>query len=428
MIDGLAHPVSQPAWASQARTRWIAIAAGVAAAIVIRIVLLPGAGLPGDLDAFAQWVGHISLNGLPNAYDEELTFGPVMTYIWWLLGLVQPGFQAAADSSDPALRVLLKMPAVIADFGLAACVYWILRGTPGWAIVGSLLVLLHPATWYVSAWWGQYESVYVLMALVAVLFAVSGRDGFAAAALAAAILTKPQALPFILPFAAWFFARGGVMGIVRALAIGAAVAVILWLPFLASGGVRDYLGNLGDYQNDVYSVLSLRAWNFWWIVQDLAPVDEFVSDRVPIIGAVTFRILGLGIFGLLSLYIAWRIWRDPRPRTLVLGVAASTLVAFTFLTTMHERYAYGALLFLMLLIPEARTRWLGLAVGVVFVLNLVTAVPATTELGQLLPMWSPLSTVGSLLMVLLTIATLLELSRDDVSPTGAAQSAEPAPT
>jgi hypothetical protein len=418
MIDGLAQPVSQPTWASQTRTRWLALAAGVAAAIVIRLVLLPSAGLPGDLDAFAQWVGHISRNGLPNAYDEELTFGPVMTYIWWLLGLIQPGFQTATDSSDPGLRVLLKIPAVLADFGLAACVYWILRATPGWAVVGSLLVLLHPATWYVSAWWGQYESVYVLMALLAVLFGVAGRDGFAAAALAAAILTKPQALPFILPFAAWFFARGGVMGILRALAIGAAVALVLWLPFLASGGIRDYLGNLGDYQNDVYSVLSLRAWNFWWIIQELAPVDEFVSDRVPIIGPVTFRIVGLAIFVLLSLYIAVRIWRDPRPRTLVLGLATSTLVAFTFLTTMHERYAYGALLFLILLIPEARTRWLGAAVGVVFLLNLVAAVPATSELGRLLPMWSPVSLLGSVAIVTLTVIALLELRR---TPEGTAQ-------
>jgi Gpi18-like mannosyltransferase len=259
--------------------------------------------------------------------------------------------------------------------------------------VGSLIVLLHPATWYVSAWWGQYESVYVLMALLAVLFAVGGRDGFAAAALAAAILTKPQALPFILPFAAWFFARGGVMGILRALAIGAGVAFVLWLPFLASGGLRDYLGNLGDYQNDVYSVLSLRAWNFWWIIQELAPVDEFVSDRVPIIGPVTFRIVGLAIFVLLSLYIAVRIWRDPRPRTLVLGLATSTLVAFTFLTTMHERYAYGALLFLILLIPEA------------------AAVPATSELGRLLPMWSAVSLLGSVAIVTLTVIALLELRR-----------------
>ena len=118
------------------------------------------------------------------------------------------------------------------------------------------------------------------------------------------------------------------------------------------------------------------------------------------------------IVGIISLFVGYRVWRDPRPRTLVLGLAASTLVTFTFLTTMHERYAYGALLFLMLLIPEARVRWLGAAVGVVFTLNLIAAVPATSELGRLLPMWGPFSLAGSVAMVALTVLVLLELWRD----------------
>jgi len=412
MIDGVAQPVSQSTGVSQAARQVIALTIAVIVAVVIRALLLPGAGLPGDLDAFTQWVGHIASNGLPNAYDEELTFGPVMTYIWWVLGLVEPGFRTATDSTDPDLRVLLKLPAVLADFGLAACVYWILRATPVWAVVGAVVVLLHPATWYVSAWWGQYESIYVLMALLAVLFAIAGRDGLAAAALALAVLTKPQAVPFLIPFAAWFLARGGLAGLIRAAAIGAGVAFVLWLPFLASGGLAHYLGNLGEYQDDVYSILSLRAWNFWWIVQDLAPVDEFVSDRVPIVGPVTFRLLAFAVTGLLALYVAVRVWRAPEPRTLVLGVATISLVAFTFLTTMHERYAFGALLFLMLLIPEARMRWLGAVLGVVFTLNLIAAAPATSELGRLLPIWGPLGLVGSVVMVALTVILLLELRRE----------------
>lgn len=425
MIDSVARPVPQSAGVSQTGRRVVVLTIAVLIAVAIRAVLLPAAGLPGDLDEFARWVGHISNNGLSRAYDEELTFGPVMTYIWWALGLVEPGFRAATDLSDPGLRMLLKLPAVLADFGLAACVAWILRSTPGWAVVGAVVVLLHPATWYVSAWWGQYESIYVLIALLAVLFAVSGRDGLAAAALAVAILTKPQALPFLVPFAAWFFARGGGIGLLRAAAIGVGVGVVLWLPFVTTGGLFHYIGNLGDYQNDVYSVLSLRAWNFWWIAQEFAPVDEFVSDRVPIVGPLTFRVLGFLIVGVLSVFVAYRVWRDPRPRTLVLGLAATTLVAFTFLTTMHERYAYGALLFMMLLIPEARVRWLGAAVGVVITLNLVAAVPATSELGRLLPMWSAFSLVGSVAMVGLTVLVLLELWREP-APSGAPQTgAEP---
>ena len=219
-------------------------------------------------------------------------------------------------------------------------------------------------------------------------------------------------MPFLIPFAAWFLARGGSGGLLRAAAIGAGVAFVLWLPFLASGGLQQYLSNLAAYQNDVYSILSLRAWNLWWIVQEMAPVDEFVSDRVPIVGPVTFRLLAFAVTGLLALYVAVRVWRVPQPRTLVLGVATMTLVAYTFLTTMHERYAYGALMFLMLLIPEARMRWLGAVLGVVFTLNLIAATPATSELGQLLPAWGPLGLVASVVMVALVVILLLELRRD----------------
>jgi Gpi18-like mannosyltransferase len=305
---------------------------------------------------------------------------------------------------------------------LAACVAWILRANPVWAGIGAIAVLLHPATWYVSAWWGQYESVYVLAALLAVLFALEGRQGFAAAALAVAVLTKPQALPFLLPFAAWFLAQGGIRGLLRAAAIGACVAVLIWLPFVPAGGPLRYLGNLAEYQDDIYSVLSLRAWNFWWIVQDLAPTNEFVSDRIPIVGPITLRSLGFAITGVVSLAVAVQIWRDPRPRTLILGLSATTLVAFTFMTTMHERYAYGALVFLMLLVPEAKVRALAVAFGMVFTLNLVAAIPATPELGQLLPMWGPLGGVSSIAMVLIATAAVAVMrsprpAGDRINPT-----------
>ena len=42
---------------------------------------------------------------------------------------------------------------------------------------------------------------------------------------------------------------------------------------------------------------------------------------------------------------------------------------------MHERYAYGALIFLLLLIPERRIAWLYLAFSVVFTLDLLSAAP-----------------------------------------------------
>ena len=113
----------------------------------------------------------------------------------------------------------------------------------------------------------------------------------------------------------------------------------------------------------------------------------------------------------MSLYVAIKVYRVPQPRTLIVGLAASTLVAFTFLTTMHERYAYGALVFLMLLIPERRIRYIALAFGVVFTINLVAAISAAPDQPDLISISGPFGVIGSLAMIAITLATLRELSR-----------------
>ena len=89
------------------------------------------------------------------------------------------------------------------------------------------------------------------------------------------------------------------------------------------------------------------------------------------------------------------------------AIAGATLVAFCFLTAMHERYSYGALVFLMLLLPDRRMRWLGLGFGIVFTLNVLAAVPPTPEIAGLLPVTSPeriffgVSTLDLLILVAL---------------------------
>ena len=81
---------------------------------------------------------------------------------------------------------------------------------------------------------------------------------------------------------------------------------------------------------------------------------------------------------------------------------------FGFLTQMHERYAYGALIFLLLLIPERRIAWLYLAFGVVFTLNLLVGRAADTDLqGAGCRSAGRLSIVGSFAMIAITFLTLI---------------------
>ena len=384
----------------------VILVAGVAIAVAVRWLLLPTPGLPDDLGQFVLWVHGIATAGLTRAYDQNISFPPVMVYVWGVLAAIEPAFRTVTNSADPFIRILMKLPATLADFGLAAGVALALRSQPRWALAGFLGILLHPAVIYISAWWGQYESIYVLGALVAWLLAVRNRPGLAAVALAIAVMTKPQAVPLLVPFAAWYVARYGIARSVKFAAIGAVAIVLLWVPFLAAGGPLAYFHNLGQYQNGIFAIVSIRAWNPWWLFQSAYGGGEFIADTAAIAGPITLRIVGFIVTALLEGLVFVAVYRHPTPRSLALGLAAASLVAFSALTTLHERYAFPALVFLALWLPERRVRWTWIAFSVAFTANLLAAIPPSDLVRQLLPVIGFLGIVGSVVLTLVTAVTL----------------------
>jgi len=393
---------------------WIlAIPVVFAVGLAIRLWVLPASGLKGDLDQFVLWVHGIAVGGLDRAYDQNLSFPPVMAWVWGALAALEPAFRTVTDSSDPAIRALMKVPASLADLGIAAATVWWFRDRPRVAVLAAGAVLLWPATWYVSAWWGQYESIYVLGAVLALLAARADRPALVAALLAVSLMTKPQALPFLVPFAAWFLATQGWRGALRGVVIGAVVIVLLWLPFAAANGPLNYLRNLGTYQNEIFAVLSLRAWNPWWLVQELGAGGAFVSDQTPVLGPLTFRTLGYLVAGLLAVVVFVAVYRRPTPEQLALGLAAVSLAAFVALTTMHERYAYPTLVFLLLAIgrPAVTVTWVAFAV--VFLLDLVVAVPPE---GWQIPAARLVGIVGAVVMTGVFVVLLRQATAVDDRP------------
>ena len=400
-------PASAGGWSRRER---IWLAAGLVAATVFRLALLPTPGLRADTDQFVGWV-HQLATGLPlgEAYRLDLSFPPVMVYIFWTLAHIVPAFGTATDAGDLAARIAIKLPAALADLGLALGVAYLLRERPRWAVGAALAVAFVPLTWYVSAWWGQFELIYVLLGLLAAILVLADHPIPAAAALGLAIMTKPQALPFLVPFAAYALGRYGwrraaVFGIVAG-----GVAALVWLPFLADGGPSRYLGNLGHYQDGVFAVLSLRAWNLWWLVQEPATGGDFLVDTGGLIGPLTPRLLGYALAGLGELAVFLAVLRRPTRDGLLLGVAASVLVAFCLLTTMHERYSYAAVIFLAAAM-SSRARgaaWALLAVAATA--NVIAAIPPSAVPGTLVPLGGAVGIVGSLSVLGATAGTLLSL-------------------
>jgi hypothetical protein len=405
VISGLPLPDARRGWSP-----WLILALPIvfAAGVAVRLWALPVHDATGDIDQFVLWVHGIALDGLQRAYDQNLSFPAVMAWIWGALAALEPAFRTVTDASDPAIRSLMKIPASLADIGIAAGVVWWFRERPGMAVLAATAVLLWPVTWYVSAWWGQYESIYVLSALLALLAARARRPGLAAGLLALSLMSKPQALPLAVPFAAWFLATQGVRGPLRATAIGAAVIVVLWIPFLAAGGPANYVHNLGVYQNDIFSVLSLHAWNPWWLVQELGANGQFVSDQGVLIGPLTLKLVGYLLAAAVAFVTFFAVLEDPSAERLALALGVVSLGAFVTLTTMHERYAYPAFVFLLLAIgqPGVLTAWAWFAVA--FAANLIVTFPPA---GWSIPETRLLSIVGAVVITAVAVVTLVTLVR-----------------
>jgi Gpi18-like mannosyltransferase len=387
-------PAGVGGWSRRDR---IWLAAGLIAAAILRLALLPAAGLRADTDQFVGWV-HQLATGLPlgEAYRLDLSFPPVMAYVFWALAHVVPAFGTATDAGDLAARIAIKIPAAVADLGLALGVAYLLRERPRWAIGTALAVAFLPLTWYVSAWWGQFESIYVLLGLLAAILALADRPIPAAAVLGLAIMAKPQALPFLVPFAAYALGRYGlrraaVFGIVTG-----SVAAATWVPFLADGGPSRYLSSLGSYQDGPFAVLSLRAWNAWWLIQEPATGGDFLADTGRLIGPLTPRVIGYALAGLGELAVFLAVLRRPTRDGLLLGLAASVLVAFCLLTTMHERYSYAAVIFVAAAVSGRARAAAWALLAVTATANVIAAIPPSGVPGSLVPLGGLMGIAGSL--------------------------------
>lgn len=100
------------------------------------------------------------------------------------------------------------------------------------------------------------------------------------------------------------------------------------------------------------------------------------------------------------------VYRRPTSDHLALGLAAITLAAFVSLTTMHERYAYPAFVFLLLALPRRVIGVTWVAFAAVFALNLVVAIPPE---GWVIPearLIGILGAVGTTVVALVTIAAV----------------------
>jgi Gpi18-like mannosyltransferase len=355
-------------------------------ALLIRLLIASHIGFKGDLRLFQLWAGRLDNVGPRHFYvtGQFQDYPPGYLYVLWLTGKISaaPGY------------LLLKLPAMLADLGLA----WF-AGTLASRIAAPALrerlpvralvaagVLFNPAVIALSAGWGQVDSVPAMLVVLTLLLLYTGRPSLGReiasfVSFAVAVAMKPQA-GFVLPLLLYALYRRYLHGrttqqlIDGALSIGlvAVPALLLWsISGLAFGMGPVKLVRFYRHSASVYPVTSANAFNFW------GSIAFWRNDST---GANVLRIAGIpalhvGEFLLLAgvVFVIWRVHRAIESGAhealmLTVGSALVSLLAFTFLTRMHERYMFLALACLAPLVVVRPLRLAYAALSGLFLLNL----------------------------------------------------------
>ena len=321
-----------------------AIALILSAGLLLRLFLASLPGFPVDVGSFQAWSLVLADRGPWNFYDGGFfaDYTPGYLYVLWFIGGLHKIF--AFDSGQ--FEYVLKLPAVFFDLASAYLLYRMLDGQRPLLRLGApALYLVLPPVLLLGPVWGQTDSILAFFLLLTVYYLSRGRPVTGALAYTVGFITKPQAVAALPILAFWILWNHTPQVWLKCVAASLIAGFFIILPFFPDRAyliVPPFEGMFHrlEYAATVesYRVSSFFAYNFWGM-----KVGLFKPDATTFWG-IAYRIWGFGLFAMASLAIVYVFGRTRSPGLMALAVALSTLAFYVFLTRMHERYLFSALL------------------------------------------------------------------------------------
>ncbi len=388
-----------------------------------RMLFIGRMGSDADIQTFVAWTISLVDHGLANFYGKTslVDYPPGYFYILALIGHVWAPFRSG-DTGYAFIRDLVKLPAILADLGIGAVLYAIAKrfANAKVALFTAALYVLNPAAIFISAYWGQVDSVAGFFVLLAAYLLLKSYDRprpwipLAWLSLACSLLIKPQAAIVIPVFIAFAFAepqrrtqRLGLTGAGILLALIFSYA--LSLPFHPEANpisVFVWLLQCYSHGSSVYPVNSANAFNLWAIKGLFWQKDSLPLLRLP------QYIWGTGLVVSASALIVWRFITDRTPSGLLEACALSLLAFFVLATRMHERYSFDGFLFVIACVPIARRYlWASIALTAVLFANLTYSLQYLAAVNGHMPGANPFNLWGVLtsFWAIVTVGTFFAL-------------------
>ncbi|HEV3088857.1 MAG TPA: glycosyltransferase family 39 protein, partial [Candidatus Elarobacter sp.] len=333
-----------------ARSWFTPLTAILGAGLLLRLLFIGSQGFHNDVSAFESWTLTLRDNAPWNFYGKAgfSDYPPGYFVVLWVLAKIYaliPGSANDAAHGFAILRTVVKLPAIAMDLINASVVYAIVRryAAQNIALLAAALLALNPAAIYVSAYWGQVDSVswgFVLIALWCVLRAgddpqkTVSRVTWAWLAFAFSLLIKPQAATIGVLFLAYPFATGdpGVRALrLKATGIGIAASLAMagltGLLFHPAADVFGWLFGRYAFGSGVYVYNTVNAFNLYAIRQEFWQPDSTPLSFFGIpVGSLS--VWGIALVAAATLLIVGRYVQRRDDRALLEGAMLCALAFF----------------------------------------------------------------------------------------------------
>jgi Gpi18-like mannosyltransferase len=325
----------------------------------------PDGSFSGDITHYVYWTRLVTLGGIQSAYhgtwpETYAVYPPIALYPYQAIGttyrwFVDPSFDPEAAQRSLWLHEAIKFVALTWHLLTAAAIVVVVRqfASPMLAALAGALYVANPAALYDVAHWGQPDGAHSLFSVLAVGALGVGWIIAAWLAIAMAALAKPQAWSLVPLLGIATLRDYPIPRLVRGVAAGGALALVVVAPFLLTGHAAVLLSLPGAISS-VMPVVSADAHNLWWlVVEPRGDNPLLVQDSARFIGPLSFRAVAACLVLATFAFTYWLYLT--RRASLAEAAALGVLGWFVFTTQAHENHLFFALPLLSLAWPERRS-------------------------------------------------------------------------
>ena len=336
-------------------------------AFLVRFLFIGADGFKGDVSTFQSWALTLAEHPMREFFAKAgfADYPPGYFYVLWFVGHAYK-LLVPSDPSYFILKIFVKLPAILMDIVDAGLIFVLVRRSASlaWAFGAAALFAFNPATIFISAYWGQVDSVAGGLTLLTIIlmYDAATKTGKPATyslvgawlVVAAAILIKPPSIvlvPLMLAFMVTTDDRAvqATRRMATAIGIGGALALAYLATLAFHPGwnpIEQFAWLYGRYQyaSGVYPYTSVNAFNIYAIVRHM-----WESDAAPLtmwghtLGPPEYVWGVLLMLAAVALVVSQYIQRRD-PMAFLEAAFILSLGYFVLLTRMHERYVFNALL------------------------------------------------------------------------------------